>query len=157
MDAGEFTDEDFFRTVSASGARVLIIGRRALILLGAPVMTSDYDVWLHIDDIEKLNAAFKPFDHVPNRSAADARQSDRYVLENGEHVDVLVARTQSDSRGKRLDFDGVWSRKQSLEPLPGIEIHLPNIDDLIATKRWASRPRDIIDIQWLETLRRSSE
>jgi hypothetical protein len=35
---------------------------------------------------------------------------------------------------------------------PGAVIHLPSIEDLITTKRWASRPRDIIDIQYLERL-----
>ena len=35
---GEFYDEDFFRTLAASGARALLIGRRALIALGAPVI-----------------------------------------------------------------------------------------------------------------------
>lgn len=155
MDHGEFSDEEFFRAIAASGARVLLIGRRALILLGAPVMTSDYDVWIHIDDIEKLNETFGALHHVPNRSPDEARRMGRYVLENGEHVDVLVARAQSTPHGARLDFDGAWARKQTLETLPGAVVHLPSIDDLITTKRWASRPRDLIDIQWLETLKRS--
>jgi hypothetical protein len=37
---------------------------------------------------------------------------------------------------------------------PGLEIHVPSIDDLIVTKRWASRAKDIADIQLLETLKR---
>jgi len=153
--AGEFSDEDFFRAIASSTARVLVIGRRALIVLGAPVMTSDYDVWIHIDDIEKFNEAFRELDHVANRSPDEARRTGRYVLENGEHVDVMVARAQATSQGSGLDFDTAWTRRQTIEPLPGVVVYLPSIDDLITTKRWASRPRDIIDIQWLETLRRS--
>lgn len=155
MEAAGFSDEDFFRAIASSAARVLVIGRRALILLGAPVMTSDYDVWLHIDDIEKFNEAFTALDHVPNRTAEAARSTGRYVLENGEHIDVMVARSHATPEGARLDFDSAWTRRHTIEPVPGTLIHLPSIDDLIVTKRWASRPRDIIDIQWLETLRRT--
>ena len=151
--AGEFSDEDFLRTLDASGARALLIGRRALILLGAPVLTADYDLWLHIDDIEKLNAAFAPLDHEPNRSPAEARAIGRYVLENGEHVDVMVARAKATPDGATLDFDAAWSRRQTLEVTDGVRVHLPSLDDLITTKRWASRARDIVDIQYLEQLR----
>ena len=151
--AGEFSDEDFLRTLDASGARALVIGRRALILLGAPVLTADYDLWLHIDDIEKLNAAFAPLDHEPNRSPAEARATGRYVLENGERVDVMVARAKATPDGTALDFDSAWLRRRTIDVVDGVRVHLPSLDDLITTKRWGSRPRDIVDIQYLEQLR----
>jgi hypothetical protein len=151
--AGEFSDEEFFRALAGSGARVLLIGRRALILLGAPVMTSDYDVWLHFDDVEKLNAAFADLHHVPSRSPAEARGAGRYVLENGERIDVMIARAKAPSEGSALDFDAAWSRRRAVVPLEGIEIFLPSLDDLITTKKWGLRPRDVIDIQFLEALR----
>lgn len=153
MPAGEFSDEEFVRTLAASGARALVIGRRALILLGAPVLTADYDLWVHIDDIEKLNDAFARLDHLPNRSPAESRRTGRYVLENGERVDVIVARARPDSTGAVLDFDSAWARRKSIEILPGVAVHVPSLDDLITTKRWASRPRDLVDIQFLEQLR----
>lgn len=156
MEAGGFSDEDFFRAIASSAARVLVIGRRALIVLGAPVMTSDYDVWLHIDDIEKFNDAFRGLDHVANKSPEEARTTGRYVLQNGEHIDVMVARAHSTPEGTRLEFEAAWSRRQTIQPVAGVEVFLPSIDDLITTKRWASRPRDVLDIQWLETLKRST-
>jgi hypothetical protein len=33
----------------------------------------------------------------------------------------------------------------------GLMVDLPSIDDLIITKRWSSGPKDMIDIQWLES------
>jgi len=153
---GEFSDEDFVRALAGSGARALLIGRKALVLLGAPVLTADYDLWLHFDDIEKLNAAFAPLDHEPNRSPEEARRAGRYVLENGEHIDVMVARAKTDAAGRTLDFDSAWQRRQTIPVAPGVAVHLPSVDDLITTKRWASRPRDLIDIQYLEQLRRRS-
>lgn len=153
MHAGEFSDQDFATALARSGARVLLIGRRALILLGAPVMTTDYDVWLHIDDVEKLNATFDDLDHVPNRTPEEARARGRYVIENGERIDVMVARAASTADGQSLAFDDAWSRRMSVEMAPGITIFVPSIADLIVTKRWGSRPKDIVDIQYLEALR----
>jgi hypothetical protein len=34
-----------------------------------------------------------------------------------------------------------------------VTVSLPCLDDLITTKRWGSRPKDILDIQFLEALR----
>ena len=93
MDATTFDEIAFFRAIHASGARALLIGRRALVLLGLPVLTADYDFWLAVDDIALFNATLEPFDLHPSRAPEDARRRGRYVLENDEHVDVLVARS----------------------------------------------------------------
>ena len=77
MESDEFYDEDFFRVVQASGARALLIGRRALVALGAPVMTTDYDLWLHREDIERLNTAFEAVGHFPNHPPSVARERGR--------------------------------------------------------------------------------
>jgi hypothetical protein len=37
-----------------------------MVMLGLPVMTADYDYWLHIDDIERFNAALEGHDHFAN-------------------------------------------------------------------------------------------
>ena len=51
-----------------------------MIVLGIPVLTADYDLWLHIDDIQQLNDAVRPLELSPNRTAAEARARGRYVL-----------------------------------------------------------------------------
>jgi hypothetical protein len=75
------------------------------------------------------------------------------VLENDEHVDVLVARAQSTKDGEQVTFDGCWERRQTVVYKPGAMITLPSIDDLVLTKRWSMRNKDISDIEMLETLR----
>jgi hypothetical protein len=52
MEAVEFDEIEFFRAVQKSGSRALLIGRRALVVLGLPVLTADYDFWIHADDAE---------------------------------------------------------------------------------------------------------
>lgn len=155
MKNDEYDDADVLGALAASGARALIIGRKALIILGLPVMTNDYDLWIHIDDIEKLNEAFARLDHFPSKTPDAARQTGRYVLENGERIDVLVARFASTKDGTtRLDFDVAWSRRQFVEIATGLSVALPSVSDLITTKRWSARQKDIGDIQLLETLLR---
>ena len=47
MRGSAFDEISFFSAIEASGARALLIGRRALVVLGLPVLTADYDFWLH--------------------------------------------------------------------------------------------------------------
>lgn len=60
---------------------------------------------------------------MPTRSPEEAGRAGRYVLENDEHVDVLVARS------------------------------VPIVDDLILTKQIQPRPKDLEDIRLLNALR----
>jgi hypothetical protein len=153
MHAG-FDEEALFAAIARSGARALLIGRRALVALGIPVLTADYDFWLHSDDIDLFNRAMIAVDLSPNRSAEDARKVGRYVLENDDHVDVLVARQASTRDGVPLTFDDAWSRRRRISYAPGIDLVIPTIDDLILTKRWSLRPKDVDDIELLEKLKR---
>lgn len=155
MEADPFDEPEFFRSIARSGARALLIGRRALIALGLPVMTQDYDFWAHRDDIEALNQSVRHLELYPNRSPAEARGVGRYVLENGEHVDVLVAAQVSTVDGEHVRFDAVWERRQSVAVGPAAQLALPSIDDLILTKRFGARPKDAEDIRLLRALQES--
>jgi hypothetical protein len=151
--AEPFDEEEFFGTIARSGARVLLIGRRALVALGAPLLTADYDLWVHGDDIEALNGALGLLDLRPDHQPEAARRRGRYVLEGPEHVDVLVARAATTKDGVTLAFDDAWERRQRLPYSPSVSLALPSIEDLILTKRWAMRERDLPDIRFLEKLR----
>ena len=154
MEGSEFTEEAFFGALASSGARVLLIGRRAMVALGIPVLTADYDLWVSFDDVEALNAALAPLGLAPTRTPDEARRSGRYVLENDEHVDVMVARAAATPAGEKLAFDDAWSRRQTVK-CGAADVALPSTDDLITTKRWAMREKDIHDIQLIEALRRA--
>lgn len=157
MQADPFEEAAFFDALASSGARVLLIGRRALVALGIPVGTFDYDLWVHIDDIQLLNDALAPFDLFPNKTPEQARATGMYVLENGEKVDVFVARSAPTKDGAlRLEFDDAWARRCTLPYGERGAVTLPSIPDLILTKRWAMRPKDVLDIQALEVLLRKA-
>jgi hypothetical protein len=154
VQGSEFDEAEFFRAIAGSGARALLIGRRALVALGLPVLTADYDFWLHIEDIAVFNTAVEPQGLAPSRTPDEARGRGRYVLENAERVDVLVARSVPTVDGVRVAFDEIWTRRLGLEIAPGVTIAVPALDDLILTKRFGGRPKDLEDIRLLETLRR---
>lgn len=155
MRATELDQEEFFRAIHASGTRALLIGRQALIALGLPVMTVDYDFWLPADDAAAFNRSLEPFELFPNRSPDEARAVGRYVLENDERVDVLVARQVTAVDGDVVIFDDVWSRREIVAAGTGVTIAIPAISDLIRTKRFGARPKDAEDIRLLEVLRSS--
>lgn len=55
--------------------------------------------------------------------------------------------------GVTVSFEDVWSRRR-VQPLgAGVQVALPSLDDLILTKRFDGRPRDLEDIRLIEALR----
>ena len=152
MEPSSFDELAFFRTLEQSGARALLIGRRALVLLGLPVLTADYDFWIAIDDIETFNAAAAQFDLQSARTPEEARRHGRYVLENDEHVDVLVARAVPTMDGSPVQFDELWQKRVRVA-IDDVQVWLPSLDDLIRTKQIRTRPKDLEDIRLLRILK----
>jgi hypothetical protein len=158
VDAGiPFDEEAFYRAIANSGARALLIGRRALIALGIPVATYDYDFWIHIDDSALLNKALEPLEFWPTRTPEEARRFGRYKLENHETVDVLVSRGMPTIDGRRLTFEEAWSSRIYREVAPGVKVALPSIERLIDTKKFGHRPKDADDIKRLLDLKEDEE
>lgn len=152
MTASEFDEITFFRALQDSGAQALLIGRRALVLLGLPVLTADYDFWIAVDDIDTFNATGQRFGLIPTRSVNEGRRRRRYVLENDEQFDVLVARTVSTPTGAGLNFEDAWRRRRAIAVAPDVTVNLPTIEDLIVTKQIGSRPKDLEDVRLLRVL-----
>src|SRR3989442_390470 len=138
MPSNDFDEIGFFLAIQQSGARALLIGRRALVLLGLPVLTADYDFWISIDDIIDFNGAVAPFGLHPTKTADEARRTGRYALENDEHVDVLVARSVPTIGGGTVEFEVLWDRRRTIGLSDGVSVTVPTIDDLILTPRIAS-------------------
>ncbi len=157
MKGTDFDELAFFRAIVISGARALLIGRRALVVLGLPVLTADYDFWLHSDDIEAFNEAASAFDLQPSFDAGTARRRGRYVLENDERVDVLVARSVPTVEGQSVTFDELWAARELVPLTDDVSVALPSVAGLILTKRFATRPKDAEDIRLLEVLRTERE
>jgi len=148
-----FDEAELFDAIARGGSRVLLIGRRAMIALGLPVLTADYDLWTHRDDIAELNEAVRALGFEPTHLPDAARRRGRYVLEDGQHIDVLVAKSKpTRDSSTRLSFDEAWARRLTMQYAEGVTLCVPCIDDLIITKRWGMRDKDVADIRLLESL-----
>jgi hypothetical protein len=153
--ADDFDEPAFFRAIDESGARALLIGRRALVALGLPVLTADYDFWVHPEDVALFNAAAAPFGLVPSHAPEAVKSRGRYVLENDEHMDIIAAPFVTTTDGQQIHFDDLWSRRVALPLSAGASLVIPSLDDLIATKRLGERPKDLEDIRLLQALRQA--
>jgi hypothetical protein len=70
---------------------------------------------------------------------------------------VLVARSVPTIDGQTVAFEDLWGRRQCLQLGGGVSVNLPSVPDLILTKRFGGRPKDLEDIRQLEILRREHE
>ena len=119
VQSSHFEEPGFFAAIASAGVRALLIGRRALIALGLPLLTRDYDYWLHCEDIEAFNDAVSRFDLFPNHPPEEALSRGRYVLENDEKVDVLVARSVFTIDKTKVLFDASGRDDERSRSLPG--------------------------------------
>jgi hypothetical protein len=152
VEATKFDEREFFRRIAESCTRALLIGRRALVALGLPLLTADYDFWVHPDDVAAFNAAVESLGLIASHTPEEIHSRGRYVLENDEHVDVLAARSVSTADGLVVAFDDLWKRRQTLHLDPETPVAIPSVADLILTKQFSLRPKDLEDIRLLQTL-----
>lgn len=68
---------------------------------------------------------------------------------------MLVARSIPTTDGGRVVIDEVWPRRREVELADGVATWIPALDDLIATKRIGSRPKDLEDIRLLKLLKKA--
>ena len=155
MDASAFDELEFFRAIARSGVRSLLIGRRALVLLGLPVLTADYDFWIDIEDIVRFNAAAEPFGLRPTRSPDDARRA-ADTSSRTTSTSMCSSPAPCPRRRRGRGFGALWERRRSLCWPWGL-YRDSGIAGLILTKRISARPKDLEDIRLLEVLRREDE
>lgn len=149
------------RRLDAAGVEYVVIGGIAAVAHGSPQITRDLDIVYAVDEANlrrlsraliELNAKLRgvtedvPF--VPDARAL--RQLRVLTLDTDEgRLDIMV---QPDgSRG----YDQL--RAGSIEAIvDGIAIRVAGLDDLIAMKKAAGRPKDRIYVEELEAIKRLS-
>ena len=146
------------RTLTEHGVRFVLIGGWAAKLQGSPSVTADIDVCYAREpaNLERLASALASFD-VRLRDVADAvpfsldaralRAGDTFTLATSARAIDLMA-SPAGSGG----FDSLASRANTLE-LDDLHVAVACVDDLIAMKRAAGRPKDLIEVEVLGALR----
>jgi hypothetical protein len=138
--------------------RFVLIGGWAAKLQGSPTVTADIDICYSREamNLELLASALAGLDvrlrgiedAVPfNLDPRTSHAGDTFTLTTSDG-DVDLIATPAGTAG----FEALASTADTLE-LDNIEIPVASIDDLIAMKRAAGRPKDLIEVEVLEALR----
>lgn len=149
---------ELLRCLKEYKVKHLIIGGHAVIHYSEPRYTKDLDLWVEasLTNAKRLIASLARFGApVDNLSVDDfARPGTLYVFGiPPNRVDVL-------NRIKGATFAAAYKRKQLLEISRGLKVPIIELVDLIALKKAAGRPQDLIDLEKLKVvlkLRRRSK
>ncbi len=132
-------DIDFLevlRALDRSRIRFLIIGRRAVILYGAPVLTADHDLWIHPEDRKACLSLLSEdlgfeISHPPK-----TRNPVVTAFSGMKKYDLFFHRRIMNADDDRIDFDGCYREATIIEDeADRIRFRIPCIDDLIRLKR----------------------
>ncbi|MFQ5899924.1 MAG: hypothetical protein ACE5IH_00005, partial [Thermodesulfobacteriota bacterium] len=126
---------DIIREFNKKGYRYVLIGRQAVIQYGAPLMSIDYDFWIHPEDKEAI-LSFLADEEGFEGPSPDTKKPIAIVYLEEEKIDLFFYRRIINRDGTRLSFDDCFDRAVVKEDPEGdFFIRIPCIDDLIALKR----------------------
>lgn len=141
---------DLFFEFNAAEARYLVVGAQAVIFHTVPRYTKDLDVWIDPapENARRAYAGLARFGAPLEGVSPEDLALPGTVLQIGvepNRIDVL-------NRIGDLEFESAWSRGVP-STYAGVPIAILGLDDLIAVKRAAGRPQDLLDATWLEKAR----
>jgi len=128
----------FLKALREEKVNCILIGAMAAIEQGAPLMTVDYDFWVHLPERQYVRLLT-----IVQRQGGKIRARTLYELSDGTQVNAIF---QPD--GLR-SFDAEWkiSRWGELESVP---VKILPLRRVIASKRAANRDKDLAVLPILE-------
>lgn len=154
-----------FQALSESGIRYVLIGGLAMIVHGSAYITQDIDICYARDNenLTRIEALFKAH-HVRLRGVPDDLPFlfDVRTLKNVLNLTLATDLGDVDILGDPPgveSFEKLWERSSEIE-IYGIPVRVASIEDLIAMKRAANRPKDqghLIELLELQKLIHKNE
>ncbi|WP_297854242.1 nucleotidyltransferase [Meiothermus sp.] len=134
-----------FASLNAHEVKYLVIGGIAAVLYGVPRATLDLDILIeatHDNAARLLDALAKA-----NITSANLT-SPKEILSNDVTVfkDRIRLDVQTNTPG--LDFEAAWERRNLMQ-YQGQPFYVVSLEDLIASKVAAGRPKDLEDVEAL--------
>ena len=153
-----FDPERLLRSLADQEVRFVLIGGWAAKLQGSPTVTADVDICYAREaaNLDRLAAALSEFevrlrgieDEVPfTLDARSLRAGELFTL-TSVVGDIDLIASPAGSGG----FDALEANADTLE-LGDLRIRVASLDDLIAMKRAAGRPKDLVEVEILEALK----
>jgi hypothetical protein len=142
---------DLIRELNHQKIQYLIIGRRAVILYGGPVLTADHDLWIHPADKKKtLTLLLEKFGFELSDSP-DTKKPIVTGFSGMEKYDLFFQRSVKNIENETIEFDECLKNSIMKEDLEeDVQFRIPSIDDLIRLKK-IRKPnvKDEQDIEYL--------
>jgi hypothetical protein len=149
---------DFFTIIkdfNRMGIRYLIVGRRAVVLYGAPVLTADYDFWIDSKERATVLAYFSK-KGCDLSHGEDSLQPIIQVYAGLRKIDLFFHRAVRNLDGDLIEFKSCYENATIKEDREqDIFFRIPSIDDLIKTKK--IRQTNVKDLQDIEYLLKAKE
>jgi predicted nucleotidyltransferase len=153
-----------FSALQATGVRYVVVGGVAVNLHGHQRFTKDIDLVIELAPDRALKAlqALETIGFRPNVPVKVTDFANPVIREGWIRDKGMMVFQMSNDRTRMsvdifvrypLDFEELWSRGVKID-LPGTSLRIASIDHLIAMKRSANRPQDLLDIEQLERIRR---
>jgi hypothetical protein len=142
----------------AHGVRYVMIGGLGARLRGSPSVTNDLDLCFARDpeNLRRLAAALGEL-HATLRGVDDEVPfvADAATLAAGDHFTFWTDAGALDVLGTPAGTDGYdqLARRATVLDIEGLEVPVASLDDLIAMKRAAGRPKDLVEVEILSALR----
>ncbi len=160
--------EPVLKALNDASVRYLVVGGVAVVLHGHLRTTGGLDLVVELSSenvVRALDAldqvGFQPRPPVPLRSFADPETRRSWIETKnlqvfslwhpelpGFEVDLFVE--------EPFDFDGAWTRRVEID-LANTTAYVVSLEDLLALKREAGRPRDIEDVAVLEAIQQGGD
>lgn len=141
---------DVVRLFNRHSIRHLVIGRRAVILYGGPVLTGDSDLWIHRADREKALSLLKNLDFDLSHPV-DTKRPIVTAFSGMKKYDLSFHKRTRNLEDEAIDFDECYRNSTLIEdPSRDILFRVPCIDDLIRLKKLRKpNVKDEQDIEYL--------
>ncbi len=140
--------DEFIACLTAHGVEFVIVGAYALAFHGAPRFTGDLDVLVRpsLDNATRLIAALHAFGFPVTDLSPELVADERRMIEMG--VPPVQIHVMSAISG--VSWDSVWAQHVD-GPFASRTVPYIDRDMLIRNKRAAGRPKDLSDIDALQT------
>jgi hypothetical protein len=139
------------RELNRQKIRYLIIGRRAVILYGGPVLTADHDIWLHPEDKKKVLILLSDNLDFELSDSPDTKRPIVTGFSGTKKYDFFFQRSVKNIENETIEFEDSYNNSVLKEDVrEKVSFRIPSLDDLIRLKKVRkANVKDQQDIEYL--------